>query len=349
MQQTAGACSYWQLTTGNWQLIPMEKIYRDADVDTSVLKGKTIAVIGYGIQGKAQAANTRDGGFKVIIGSRGPEEGSKSREQARADGFEAYPIAEATKKADILLIELADPVQPPIYKAEIGPHLRAGQTLCFCHGFSVLYGQIQPPKDVNVVLFVPNAPGAFVRSKYMAGEGVYGCVSVDHDATGNARDIVFAIAKAVGSTRAGVIEMTFQHETEGDNFEEQILYGGAIALMRACFNTMVEGGYSPSFAYAKAIRSLRSVIDLMDENGIEDYLTGRCSRTCEFAVRTRGPRVINEDEIKKIFKETEAGIFARDWMLEWALGMPQLHRLRRAQRDSAMEKTGEVWRKTFGK
>jgi ketol-acid reductoisomerase len=326
----------------------MERIYRDADVSLEPLKGKVIAVIGYGIQGKAQAANARDSGCNVIVGTR-PAAESKSREQARADGFEAMDIAEATKKADILLIELADPVQPAIYKKDMAPNLRAGQTLCFCHGFSILYGSIVPPKDVNVVLYVPNAPGAFVRAKYLKGEGVYGCVSVDQDATGTAMEIVLAISKAVGSTRAGVVEMTFQHETEGDNFEEQILYGGAIHLMRACFNVMVENGYPPSFAYAKAIRSLRSVIDVMDEHGIEDYLTGRCSRTCEFAVRTRGPRVINEDAIRTIFRETEAGVFARDWMQEFALGMPILHRLRRTAANSAMEKTGREWRRDFGK
>src|SRR5207237_5079662 len=264
-------------------------------------------------------------------------------------GFEAYSIADAVKKADILLIELADPVQPPIFRRDIGPNLRAGQTLCFCHGFSVLYGQIKPPKDVNTALYVPNAPGAFVREKYKKGEGVYGCVAVDHDATGDAMKIVLAIAKAVGSTRAGVVEMSFQHETEGDNFEEQILYGGCIALMRACFNVMVENGYPPSFAYAKAIRSLRSVIDVMDENGIEDYVSGRCSRTCEFAIRTRGPRVVNEAEIRKIMAETERGEFARDWMQEWALGMPMLHRLRRTAAQSEMEKTGKSWRQEFGK
>lgn len=320
----------------------MEKIYRDADVDQSILNGKTIAVLGYGIQGKAQAANARDSGCRIIIGTGG------SAEQAKADGFEVYSIADAVKKADILLIELADPVQPAIYKKDIAPNLKPGMTLCFCHGFSVLYGQIQTPRDVNTVLFVPNAPGRFVREKYLKGEGIYGCVSVDHDATGDAMKIVLAISKAVGSTRAGVVEMTFQHETEGDNFEEQILYGGAIALMKACFNTMVEGGYPPSFAYAKAIRSLRSVIDVMDEIGIEPYVSGGCSRTCEFAIRTRGPRVINEEEIKKIFKETEAGVFARDWMQEFALGMPQLHRLRRTGADSVMEKTGRQWRKEFG-
>jgi ketol-acid reductoisomerase len=253
------------------------------------------------------------------------------------------------KEADILLIELADPAQPAAYKNDIAPHLKKGQTLCFCHGFNVLYGAIRPPADVNTVLFVPNAPGSFVREKYKKGEGVYGCVSVEHDATGKAREIALAIAKSVGSTRAGVVELSFQHETEGDNFEEQILYGGAIQLMRLCFQVMVENGYSPSFAYAKAVRSLRSVLDVMDENGIENYLTTRCSRTCEFAVRTRGPQVIDAEAVRRIFRETEQGIFARDWMQEWALGMPQLHRLRRTAAEGAMESTGEAWRRDFGK
>ena len=213
----------------------------------------------------------------------------------------------------------------------------------------MLYGAIQPPKNVNMVLYVPNAPGAFVREKYLKGEGVYGCVSVDHDATGNAKEIVLAISKAVGSTRAGVVEMTFQHETEGDNFEEQILYGGAIQLMRACFNVMVDNGYPPSFAYAKAIRSLRSVIDVMDEVGIEEYLTSRCSRTAEFAVRTRGPRVINEEAIREIFAETEA----RDLRPRLDAGVrprhADAHRLRRTAAESEMEKTGKSWREQFGK
>ncbi len=325
----------------------METIYRDCDVDIAPLKGKTVAVIGYGIQGKAQAANARDSGIKVIIGTR-PAAESPSRQQAIDDGFEAFDIGEATKRADVLLIELADPAQPPIYKRDIAPNLSAGKTLCFCHGFNVLYGAITPPKDVNVVLFVPNAPGAMVRSKYLKGEGIYGCVSVDHDATGNAKALVLAIAKAVGSTRAGVVEMTFQHETEGDNFEEQILYGGAIHLMKMCYQVMVENGYPPSFAYAKAIRSLRCVIDVMDENGIEEYVSRRCSRTAEFAIRTRGPRVINEDAIREIFKETERGEFARDWMQEWSLGMPMLTRMRRTAAEGSMEQTGEEWRRQFG-
>jgi len=325
----------------------MERIYRDADVDASVLMGKQVAVIGYGIQGKVQAANIRDSGFAVIVGTRPPED-SPSREQAKADGFESMSIAEATRRADILLIQLADPAQPPIYKADIAPNLSAAKTLCFCHGFNVLYGAIQPPPDVNVVLFVPNAPGHFVREKYKKGEGIYGCISVDQDATGQARPIALAIAKAVGSTRAGVVELSFQHETEGDNFEEQVLYGGAIQLMRLTYQIMVEHGYPPSFAYAKAIRSLRSVIDVMDEVGIEEYISRRSSRTCEFAVRTRGPRVVDEAEMRRIFAETERGEFARDWMQEWSLGMPTLHRLRRSGAESDMEKTGRQWRGDFG-
>ena len=324
-----------------------EKIYRDNDVDATILDGKTLAVIGYGIQGKAQAMNARDSGCNVIVGTR-PAARSRSREEAKADGFEVYDYAEAVKKGDVLLIELADPAQPPVYAADIEPNLRAGQTLIFCHGFNVLYGAIKPPESVNTALFVPHAPGAFVREKYPKGEGIYGCVSVDHDATGDALQIALAVSKVVGSTKAGVVELTFQQETEGDNFEEQILYGGVIHLMRLCFQTMVDNGYPPSFAYAKSIRSLRSVIDVMDEHGIEDYLTGRSSRTCEFAVRTRGPRVINDEEVRKIFAETEAGIFARDWMQEWQLGMPQIHRLRRAQAESTMEETGREWREQFG-
>jgi ketol-acid reductoisomerase len=326
----------------------MEKIYRDADVDLSVINGKTVAVIGYGIQGRVQAANARDSGVKVIVGTRPPEE-SNSRGLAQSDGFESMSIADATRRSDILLIELADPAQPPIYRDDIAPHLTSGKTLCFCHGFNVLYGAIQPPRDVNVVLFVPNAPGHMVREKYLKGEGIYGCVSVEHDATGNARDIVLAVAKAVGSTRAGVIEMSFQHECEGDNFEEQILYGGAIQLMRLCFQVMVDNGYPPSFAYAKAIRSLRCVIDVMDEVGIEEYVSRRCSRTAEFAIRTRGPRVVNEEAIREIFRETERGEFARDWMQEWALGMPTLYRQRRTAAEGMMEKTGHDWRRDFGK
>jgi ketol-acid reductoisomerase len=187
-----------------------------------------------------------------------------------------------------------------------------------------------------------------VREKFLQGSGIYGAIAVDQDVTGEAKEIVLGLAKGVGSTRVGVVELDFQQETEGDNFEEQVLYGGTIHLMKAVFNTMVDNGYPPYFAYAKAIRSLRTVIDVMDEIGIEAYISSRSSRTAEFAVRMNGPRVVNYDEVQKIFEETERGEFAARWMQEWQLGMPRLHRMRRTGAESTMEQVGEEWREQFG-
>lgn len=323
-------------------------VYRDEDVRLDVLKDKVIAVLGYGIQGGPQALCMRDSGLNVIIGA-GPRDRFTDWDKAEADGFEVYTIAEATKKADVVHVLLADPAQPAVYRDSIRDNLKPNCTLSFAHGFNVLYGAIIPPKDVNVVLFVPNSPGHMVREKFLAGSGIYGAVAVDQDVTGDAMEIVLAIAKSVGSTRVGVVEVNFQSETEGDNFEEQVLYGGTIHLMKAVFNTMVDHGYPPYFAYAKAIRSLRTVVDVMDEIGIEAYISERSSRTAEFAVRMSGPRVINYDEVENILLETECGDFAARWMQEWQLGMPHLHRLRRTGRESTMEKVGEEWRKMFGK
>jgi ketol-acid reductoisomerase len=323
-----------------------KKIYRDSDVDLSILDDKVVAVLGYGIQGQPQALNFRDSGLNVIVGA-GPRDLYADWDKAEADGFDVFDIGEATRRADIIHILLADPAQPEVYREAIQPNLKPGVTLSFCHGFNVLYGSIKPPKDVNVTLYVPNAPGHKVRDKFLEGSGIYGAVSVEQDVTGDASEIVLAIAKAAGSTRVGVVALSFQHETEGDNFEEQVLYGGTIHLMKAVFDTMVDNGYPSYFAYAKAVRSLRTVIDVMDEIGIEAYISERSSRTCEFAVRTSGPRVVNYDEVKKIFQETERGEFAARWMEEWRLGMPRLHRLRRTGADSTMETVGREWRELF--
>lgn len=325
----------------------IRQVYRDENVDLSVLDGKTVAVIGYGIQGGPQALCMRESAIKVIVGA-GPREQFPDWNLAAADGFEVMSIAEATRRGDVIHVLLADPAQPAIFKTDILPNLRAGQTLSFAHGFNVLYGAIQPPPNVNVVLYVPNAPGHMVRSKFLNGSGIYGAIGVDQDVTGDAKQIALALAKACGSTRVGVVEVSFQHETEGDNFEEQVLYGGTIHLMKAVFDQMVKNGYPPHFAYAKAIRSLRTVVDVMDEMGIEEYISRRSSRTCEYAVRTRGPRVVNYDEIQRIFDETERGQFARDWLLEWQLGMPTLSRMRRTEAQSDMEVTGREWRRLFG-
>lgn len=328
--------------------IEFEKIYRDEDVDASILDGKTIAVIGYGSQGRAQSMNMRESGMNIIVGA-GDRTRHSSWDKAEADGFEVYPIEEAVEKADIVHILLQDPAQPSVYYESIHGHLKHGQTLSFAHGFAVLYGTIKPPKDVDVVLFVPNGPGPVTRQKFKDGSGIWGCVSADQDVSGNARETALAISKVVGSTRVGVVEMTFQHETEGDNYEEQVLYGGTIHLMRTMYNIMVKNGYPRSFAYAKAIRSIRSIIDDIDAVGIEAYLTSRASRTCEFAVRHSGPRVINEQAMEEIFEETERGIFARNWLQEFSLGMPTLNRMRRTWADSDMEQTGKIWREKFSK
>jgi len=325
----------------------LNQVYRDEDVSLDVIKDKTIAVLGYGIQGGPQALCMRDSGLNVIVGA-GPRDRFKDWGRAEKDGFEVFDFAEATRRADVVHMLLADPAQPSVYREFIHQNIKPGATLSFAHGFNVLYGAIQPPPNVNVVLFVPNSPGHLVREKFLAGSGIYGAVAVDKDVTGNAMQIVLAIAKAVGSTRVGVVEVEFDSETEGDNFEEQVLYGGTIALMRAVFDVMVEHGYPPYFAYAKSIRSLRSVIDVMDEIGIEEYISTRSSRTCEFAVRLSGPRVINRDEIENIFDETVRGDFAASWMTEWQLGMFHLYRMRRTGSKSQMEQVGNEWRKLFG-
>jgi ketol-acid reductoisomerase len=325
----------------------LNQVYRDEDVTLDVLQGKTVAVLGYGIQGGPQALCMRDSGVKVIVGA-GPRDRFPDWDRAEKDGFEVYDFAEATRRADIVHVLLADPAQPSVYREFIHQNLKPNATLSFAHGFNVLYGAIQPPSNVNVVLFVPNSPGHLVREKFLAGSGIYGAVAVDKDVTGDAMKVVLAIAKAVGSTRVGVVEVEFDSETEGDNFEEQVLYGGTIALMRAVFDVMVKNGYPPYFAYAKSIRSLRSVLDVMDEMGIEEYISNRSSRTCEFAVRMSGPRVINRDEIEKIFNETAQGDFAARWMTEWQLGMFHLYRMRRTGSKSQMEQVGREWRKLFG-
>jgi ketol-acid reductoisomerase len=325
----------------------LNQVYRDEDVSLEVLQGKTIAVLGYGIQGGPQALCMRDSGLKVIVGA-GPRDRFPDWDRAVKDGFEVCDFAEATRRAEVVHVLLADPAQPSVYRELIHKNLKPNATLSFAHGFNVLYGAIQPPPDVNVVLFVPNSPGHLVREKFLAGSGIYGAVAVDKDVTGDAMQVVLAIAKAVGSTRVGVVEVEFDSETEGDNFEEQVLYGGTIALMRAVFEVMVKNGYPPYFAYAKSIRSLRSVIDVMDEMGIEEYISNRSSRTCEFAVRMSGPRVINRDEIEKIFDETAQGDFAARWMTEWQLGMFHLYRMRRTGAKSQMEQVGREWRRLFG-
>lgn len=323
----------------------LNQVYTDTDTTFDHVRDKVIAVVGYGIQGRAQALCLRDSKLDVIVGS---PPGKASAEQAEEDGFKVMSVADAVRQADIINFLVADPAQPQVYAESVHDNLSARNTLVFAHGFNVVYGLIEPPKDVNVGLFVPNGPGHVVREKYLLGSGIYGAVAVERDVTGNALEIVLGVAKGVGSTRVGVVEVDFCQEVEGDNFEEQVLYGGTIALMRATFETMVKHGYPPYFAYAKAIRSLRSVVDVMDSVGIEEYISHRSSRTCEFAVRTSGPRVVARQEIERIFEETERGDFASNWVTEWQRGMMHLHRMRRTGAASLMEQVGRDWREKFG-
>lgn len=326
----------------------INQVFREDDASLDAVKGRVVAVIGYGVQGGPQAKCMRDSGLDVIVGA-GDRLRFSDWDRAEADGFRVMSIAEAVVAADIVHVLLPDPAQPSVYRESIQGNLSAGKTLSFASGFNVLYGAIKPPADVNVVLYVPNSPGHLVREKFLDGSGVYGAVAVDQDVTGDAWEIVLGLAKACGSTRVGVVAVDFEWETEGDNFEEQVLYGGTIALMRATFETLVAHGCAPHFAYAKAIRSLRSVVDVMDEVGIESYISTKSSRTCEFAVRTSGPRVVDRTAIEAIYEETSRGEFAARWMQEWELGMPRLHRMRRTGAGSEMEKTGEQWRKLFGR
>jgi ketol-acid reductoisomerase len=328
--------------------VSVNQIIRDEEIGLEALAGKVVAVIGYGVQGGPQSLCMRDSGLQVIVGA-GDRRRFADWARAEADGFTVMSIADAVAAADVVHVLLADPAQPAVYQDAIHGNLSPGKTLSFASGFNVLYGAIKPPADVDVVLYVPNSPGHLVREKFLAGSGVYGAVAVDQDVTGHAWETVLGLAKACGSTRVGVVAVDFEWETEGDNFEEQVLYGGTIALMRATFETLVANGCAPHFAYAKAIRSLRSVMDVMDEVGIESYISTKSSRTCEFAVRTSGPRVIDRGEIDKIYEETARGEFAARWMQEWQLDMPRLHRMRRSAAGSEMEKTGREWRELFGK
>lgn len=322
----------------------LNHVFTESDTSFDAVKDKVIAIVGYGIQGRAQALCLRDSELDVIVGT---EREGQSAKRAENDGFKVMNVTDAVAEADIVNFLVADPAQPQVYQDSVRPGLRAGKTLVFAHGFNVVYGLIQPPPDVNVGLFVPNGPGHVVREKFLAGSGIYGAVAVEQDPTGDTLRIVLGLAKGVGSTRVGVVEVDFIQEVEGDNFEEQVLYGGTIALMRATFETLVAHGYPPYFAYAKAIRSLRSVVDVMDSVGIEEYISRRSSRTAEFAVRMTGPRVVNRGEIERVFEETARGDFASDWVTEWQRGMMHLHRMRRGAAVSQMEITGHEWRARF--
>jgi len=325
----------------------MAKIYYEKDADLSILKDKTIAIIGYGNQGQAQANNLRDSGCKVIIGSiRDP-----SYDQAVKDGFEVYDISEAAKRADIVHILIPDEYQAGVYQRDIAPQMRKGKVLCFSHGFNIHFKQIVPPPDVDVIMIAPKAPGAILRRMYQQGSGTPGLLAVQQDASGKAKEIALAMAKGVGLTRIGVVETTFKEEVETDLFGEQsVLVGGVSELMKAGFETLVDAGYQPEIAYFECINELKLIVDLVYEHGIEGMMKA-VSNTAEYGGRTRGKWIIDErarETMKKMLKEIQEGKFAEEWVKESKEGLPNLKRMREEAKDHLVERVGRDLRKWAG-
>jgi ketol-acid reductoisomerase len=325
----------------------MAKIYYDRDADLSVIKGKTIAIIGYGNQGRAQANNLRDSGCKVIIGSIK----DASYEQAKKDGFEVHDIPEAVKRADVVHILVPDEYQAQVYKENIAPQLKKGKALCFSHGFNIHFKQIVPPKDVDVIMIAPKGPGAILRRMYEAGSGMPGILAVAQDVSRQAKDIALAMAKGVGLTRIGVVETTFKEEVETDLFGEQVvLCGGVSELIKAGFETLVGAGYQPEVAYFECLNELKLIIDLIYEHGIEGMWSA-VSNTAEYGGRTRGPVLIDKrarGTMKNILKDIQSGTFAKEWVAESQKGIPNLKKMREEGKKHLVEKIGKDLRKWAG-
>ncbi len=318
----------------------MAKVYYDNDADLGVLRGKKIAVLGYGSQGHAQAQNLRDSGLDVIVAEL---PGSRAWEQAQKDGLEVTSAAEAARVADLIQVLLPDQYQAGVYRTEIAPHLTEGKALMFSHGFNIHYHQIIPPENVDVVMIAPKSPGHLLRRMYVQGVGVPALVAVYQDYTGNALPLALAYAKGIGSTRAGVIETTFKEETETDLFGEQaVLCGGVTALVKAGFETLVEAGYQPEIAYFECLHELKLIVDLMYEAGLS-MMRFSISDTAEYGDLTRGPRLINDQvraEMKRILAEIQSGEFAREWILENQANRPVFLALREKEKEHLIEKVG---------
>jgi len=322
----------------------MVKIYYDADADLNLLKGKTIAIIGYGIQGRGQSLCLRDSGCSVVVSEM---EGTPNYEQAKKDGFTPVSAAEAAKAADIIQILTQDHVQAKVYNEAIKPNLKKGKALCFSHGFNIHFKQIKPSKTIDVFMVAPKGPGALVRRMYEEGKGVPSLVAVFQNATGDALKLALAYAKALGATKAGVIETTFKEETETDLFGEQaVLCGGVTELIKAGFDTLVAAGYQPEIAYFEVLHELKLITDLIQETGISG-MRRRVSNTACYGDLTRGKRIITErtrKEMQKILKEVQKGKFAREWIKENEAGRPNFNSLLKEGDEHPIEKVGEQLR-----
>ena len=317
------------------------KIYMDNDINQDLIKTKKIAVIGFGSQGYGQSLNLKDSGCDVILGLR---QGGASDIKAKDYGLTTMSIADAVKQADIIQILIPDEIQAKVYKEEIEPNLRAGQYLMFSHGFNIHYGFIKPPKDVNVIMVAPKAPGHTVRSEYKDGRGVPSLVAVYQDYDGNSIEIALSYASAIGSGRTGIIETTFKEETETDLFGEQaVLCGGISALVQAGFETLVEAGYQPESAYFECFHELKLIVDLMYTGGLE-YMHYSVSDTAEYGDYVSGPRVVTEETkkaMKGILDDIQTGKFATNWILENQAGRPSFIRMRERCAATQLEAVGK--------
>ncbi len=322
----------------------MAKVYYDKDADLNLLKGKKVAIIGYGSQGHAHALNLRDSGVNVVIGVR---PGGKTWELAKSHGWNPKPVAEAVKGADYVQILLPDTAQAEVWATEIEPNIKKGAVLCFSHGFNIHFKTIVPPSHLDVVMIAPKGPGHLVRRTFEEGGGVPALVAVFQDASGKAQKIALAYAKGIGGTRGGVLETTFKEETETDLFGEQaVLCGGAVELIKNGFETLVEAGYQPESAYFECLHELKLIVDLIYEGGI-DWMNHSISDTAKYGEFTRGPRVVNpktKEEMKKILKEIQSGEFAKEWIAEDKAGRARFKAMKQAYADHPIEKVGGTLR-----
>jgi ketol-acid reductoisomerase len=317
------------------------KIYYDQDADLSLLRGKKIAIIGYGSQGHAHALNLKDSGQDVVVGLY---KGSKSWPKAEKDGLRVTTVAEAAQMADIVMVLLPDQVHRQTFEESIRGAMTKGKMLMMAHGFSIHFNQVVPPADVDVTMIAPKAPGHIMRDLFVQGPGVPGLLAVQQDVSGKARDMALAYGKGVGCTRAGVIETTFKEETETDLFGEQtVLCGGVSALIKAAFETLVKAGYQPEVAYFECMHELKLIVDLFYQGGLA-YMRYSVSDTAEFGDYSRGPRVIDDHvraEMQKILKEIQSGQFAREWVLENQANRASFLATRRTEADHQIEEVGK--------
>lgn len=322
----------------------MAKMFYEKDTNLDLLKGKRVAVIGYGSQGHAHALNLHESGIDVVVGLY---EGSKSADRAREAGLEVATVAEATKMADVVMVLLPDEKAVKVYKDEIAANLEEGNALVFAHGFNIHYGQIVPPSNIDVFMVAPKGPGHMVRRTYTEGSGVPCLIAVQQDYTGNAKDLALAYSNGIGGARAGVLETTFKDETETDLFGEQaVLCGGCTALIKAGFETLVEAGYAPENAYFECLHEMKLIVDLMYQGGMA-AMRYSISDTAEYGDYMIGNRIVTDEtkkEMKKVLTEIQDGTFARNWLMENQVGRPQFNAMRRMEAEHPIEKVGKELR-----